>query len=367
MPHSLFTEEQLTLLEGVLNKYCEISGQGKVTQKEAIVTQVTQKFVTMHHENDIEATKKLQNSVKNWLNNWSWELTDEEEYFQKTNWFTVFTSKNANQIKEETQKLTEVAPSSPGYAQYWQKAVSALSKTLSDGEQQTYVDLVVEWNTKGVPKDVQMNYLPEKPSLEIKDPLHMSKDNVESILHHWKERQENQFLRPIFAFKDTAKQSRKTTECTLSNITQAMPCNVTPAIPPHNNSPKSVAALSQQSKACEPLPNAEPMANVSTPITSSFSQTEHNHGSIDDSSSESSSDSNESENTVELWQCPNQHGATVEGQVEFLRSLSDRNEYLGLINVLHLTQVRTGSVEDALLGRLDWKYDNFHLPPEGHT
>ncbi|KAF8833012.1 hypothetical protein BDN67DRAFT_986308, partial [Paxillus ammoniavirescens] len=148
MPRSLFTEEQLTLLEGVLNEY--------LACKEAIVTRVTWQFVTVHHKNDIEATKKLQNSMKNWLNNQSPELTDEEEYFQKTNWFTVFTSKNTNQIKEGTQKLTEVAPSSLGYVQYWRKAASALLKTLSDGEWQTYVDLAVEWNTKGVPKDVQM-------------------------------------------------------------------------------------------------------------------------------------------------------------------------------------------------------------------
>ncbi|KIK74464.1 hypothetical protein PAXRUDRAFT_19842 [Paxillus rubicundulus Ve08.2h10] len=96
MPCSLCTKEQLTLLEGVLNEYHEISGQGKVTQKEAIITRLTQKFVTVHHENDIEATKKLQNFVKNWLNNQSQELTDEEEYFQKTNWFMVFTSENTN-------------------------------------------------------------------------------------------------------------------------------------------------------------------------------------------------------------------------------------------------------------------------------
>jgi hypothetical protein len=57
----LFTEEQLTLLEGVLDEYREISGQGKVARKEAIVTRVTRQFVTVHHENDIEATKKLQN------------------------------------------------------------------------------------------------------------------------------------------------------------------------------------------------------------------------------------------------------------------------------------------------------------------
>ncbi|KIK75606.1 hypothetical protein PAXRUDRAFT_18849 [Paxillus rubicundulus Ve08.2h10] len=214
--------------------------------------------------------------------------------------------------------------------------------------------------------DLDASYLPDKPSLEIKDPSHMSKDNMESILRHWKERQENQFLQPIFAFKDTAKQSWKTTERTLSNITQVMPCNITPAIPPLNDSPKSVAVFSQQSKAGEPSPNVEPTANISTLITSSFSQTEHNHGSIDDSSSESSSDSDESKDTVELWQCPHQHGATVKGQVKFLRSLGDRNAYLGLINVLHLTQVRTGSVEDVLPGGLDWKYDNFHLPPEGH-
>ncbi|KIK72420.1 hypothetical protein PAXRUDRAFT_180708, partial [Paxillus rubicundulus Ve08.2h10] len=195
----------------------------------------------------------------------------------------------------------------------------------------------------------------DKPSLQIKDPSHMSKDNVESILHHWKERQENQFLWPIFTFKDTAKQSQKTTECTLSNITQVTPHNVTPEIPPPNNSTKSAVALSQQSKA-----------GKSSLIALSFLQMEHNHGLIDDSSSESSSDSDESENTVELWQCPNQHGATIEGQVEFLCSLSDQNKYLGLINVLHLTQVRMGSVEDTLPGRLDWKYDNFHLPPEGH-
>ncbi|KIK77928.1 hypothetical protein PAXRUDRAFT_165397 [Paxillus rubicundulus Ve08.2h10] len=214
--------------------------------------------------------------------------------------------------------------------------------------------------------NLDTGYLPDKPSLEIKDPSHMLKDNVESILCHWKERQEKQFLRPIFAFKDTTKQSWKTTERTLSNITQVTPCNVTPAIPPPNDSPKSAVALSQKSKAGKPLPNAEPTVNISTPITSSFSQTEHNHGSIDDSSSESSLDSDESENKVKLWQCPNQHGTTIEGQVEFLHSLSDRNKYLGLINVLHLTQVRTGSVEDTLPGGLDWKYDNFHLPPEGH-
>ncbi|KIJ09836.1 hypothetical protein PAXINDRAFT_17093 [Paxillus involutus ATCC 200175] len=336
MPRSSFTEEQITVLEGVLDEYREIAGKEKVKRKEAIVTRVTRQFVTVHHENDIEAMKKLQN------------------------------------IKEETRKLTEVAPGSPGYVQYWRKAVSALSKTLSDAEQQTYVDMAVEWNTKGVPKDVQMKqvrlhlpaflrqvsakmyrqfgirmmmfwgyesdgeifqgihdhndslddgpalkkvclnwdkepigstcekylqsafnatkqassptaadpkkkfevkkaedghwdlpvedflaasleqqkrlvrdfmnlcwqemvgrkgsapfskmtkdlrdfvdldagYLPDKPSLEIKDPSHMSKDNVECLLHHWKERQENQFLRPIFAFKGTSKQSRKMT------------------------------------------------------------------------------------------------------------------------------------------------------------
>ncbi|KIJ04326.1 hypothetical protein PAXINDRAFT_11165 [Paxillus involutus ATCC 200175] len=103
--------------------------------------------------------KKLQNFVRNWLNNRSQELTDEEEYFQKTNWFTVFTSENEDQIKEETQKLTEVAPGSPGHVQYWRKAALALSKTLSDTKWQTYVDMAVEWNTKGVPKDVQIKWV----------------------------------------------------------------------------------------------------------------------------------------------------------------------------------------------------------------
>ena len=94
----------------------------------------------------------LWQSVKNWLNNQSWELTDEEEYFQKTNWFTVFTSENADQIKEETRNLTDIAPGSPGYVQYWRKAALALSKTLSDTERQTYVDMAVEWNTKWGPR-----------------------------------------------------------------------------------------------------------------------------------------------------------------------------------------------------------------------
>ncbi|KIJ08605.1 hypothetical protein PAXINDRAFT_18277 [Paxillus involutus ATCC 200175] len=116
MPRSSFTEEQITVLEGVLNEYREIAGKEKVKRKEAIVTRVTRQFVTVHHENNIEVMKKLQNSVRNWLNNRSQELTDKEEYFQKTNWFTVFTSENGDQIKEETQKLTEVAPGSPGSA-----------------------------------------------------------------------------------------------------------------------------------------------------------------------------------------------------------------------------------------------------------
>ncbi|KIJ17520.1 hypothetical protein PAXINDRAFT_9468 [Paxillus involutus ATCC 200175] len=226
--------------------------------------------------------------------------------------------------------------------------------------------------------NLDAGYLPDKPSLEIKDPSHMSKDNVECLLRHWKERQENQYLRPIFAFKGTSKQSRKMTERTSPNISQVTLYNIIatpseasrpttmPAVSPPDDSPRSVAEVSLQSKACELSPNAECTMKVSKPIASSFSQTEYHDGLIDDSSDESSSDSDESENGVDLWQSPNQHCATVEGQIEFLRSLSDRNEYLGLINVLNLTQVRTGSVEDTLPGRLDWKYDDFHLPPEGH-
>ncbi|KIJ58412.1 hypothetical protein HYDPIDRAFT_34218 [Hydnomerulius pinastri MD-312] len=434
MAHSSFTEEQLTILEGVLDEYREISGQDKVKRKEAIITRVTRRFVTVHHENDMEAMKKLQNSVRDWLNNRSRELTNEEEYFQKTNWFTVFASENSDQIKEETQNLTDIAPGSPGYVQYWRKAASALSKTLSDAERQTYVDVAVEWNTKGVPKDVQMKqvrlhlvaflrqsafgatkqaslpmvvvskkkfevkkaedghwnlppedflaasleqqkrlvrdfmnccwqdmagrkgsapfskmmkdlrefvdldagYLPDRPSLEIKDPSHMSKDNVECLLHHWRERQGNQFLRPIFAFKATAKQSWKKTAQTSLNITQITSCNIittpseasrpttTPATPLPNDSPGSIVAVSQQSKAGEPLPIAEQTVKVPQPIASSFLQMDCNDGSIDgDSSDESSSDLDESDNAVDLWQSPYQHGATVEGQVEFLRSLSD--------------------------------------------
>ncbi|KIJ04951.1 hypothetical protein PAXINDRAFT_21769 [Paxillus involutus ATCC 200175] len=226
--------------------------------------------------------------------------------------------------------------------------------------------------------DLDAGYLPDKPSLEIKDPSHMSKDNVECLLRHWKERQENQFLRPIFAFKGTSKQSRKMTERTSPNISQVTSYNVIvtpskasrpttmPAVSPPDDSPRSVAEVSLQSKARKLSLNAECMTKVSKPIASSFLQTEYHDGLIDNSSDESSSDSDESENTVDLWQSPNQHCATLEGQIEFLRSLSDQNEYLGLINVLNLTQVRTGSVEDTLPGRLDWKYDDFHLPPEGH-
>lgn len=61
MARSSFTEEQLTILEGVLDEYREISGQEKVKRKEAIITRVTRQFVTVHHENDMEAMKKLQN------------------------------------------------------------------------------------------------------------------------------------------------------------------------------------------------------------------------------------------------------------------------------------------------------------------
>lgn len=199
--------------------------------------------------------------------------------------------------------------------------------------------------------DLDAGYLPDKPSLEIKDPSYMSKDNVECLLRHWKERQENQFLRPIFAFKGTSKQSWKMTERTSPNISQVTSYNVIamsseasrpttmPAVSPPDDSPRSVAEVSLQSKARELSPNAECTTKVLKPIASSFLQTEYHDGLIDDSSDESSSDSDESENAVDLWQSPNQHCATVEGQIEFLRSLSDRNEYLGLINVLNLTQV----------------------------
>ncbi|KIK75605.1 hypothetical protein PAXRUDRAFT_18848 [Paxillus rubicundulus Ve08.2h10] len=107
MPCSLFTEEQLTLLEGVLDEYREISGQGKVARKEAIVTWVTQKFVTVHHENDIEATKKLQN------------------------------------IKEETRKLTKVAPGLPGPMWTWQwSGTPRGAKRCSDETGQVALDII---------------------------------------------------------------------------------------------------------------------------------------------------------------------------------------------------------------------------------
>ncbi|KIJ08744.1 hypothetical protein PAXINDRAFT_18136, partial [Paxillus involutus ATCC 200175] len=455
MPCSSFTEEQITVLEGVLDEYREIAGKEKVKRKEAIVTQVTRQFVTVHHVNDIEVMKKLQNSVRNWLNNRSQELTNEEEYFQKTNWFTVFTSENGDQIKEETRKLTEVAPGSPGHdhndslddgpalkkvcpnwdkepiGSTWEKYLQspfnatkqASSPTAADPKKKFEVkkaedghwDLPVEdflaasleqqkrlirdfmnlcWQemvgrkgsapfskmTKDLCDfvDLDAGYLPDKPSLEIKDPSHMSKDNVECLLRHWKERQENQFLWPIFAFKGTSKQSRKMTERTSPNISQVTSYNVIatpseasrpttmPAVSPPDDSPRSVAEVSLQSKARELSLNAKCTTKVSKPIALSFLQTEYHDGLIDDSSNESSSDSDESKNAVDLWQSPNQHCATVEGQIEFLCSLSDQNEYLGLINVLNLTQVRTGSVEDTLPGRLDWKYDDFHLLPEGH-
>ena len=59
MAHSSSTKEQLTILEGVLDEYREISGQEKVKQKEAIITRVTRQFMTVHHKNDMEAMKKL--------------------------------------------------------------------------------------------------------------------------------------------------------------------------------------------------------------------------------------------------------------------------------------------------------------------
>ncbi|KIJ08902.1 hypothetical protein PAXINDRAFT_17996 [Paxillus involutus ATCC 200175] len=183
--------------------------------------------------------------------------------------------------------------------------------------------------------NLDAGYLPDKPSLEIKDPSHMSKDNVECLLRHWKERQENQFLRPIFAFKGTSKQSRKMTEQTLPNISQVTSYNdiatpseasrptTMPAVSLPDDSPRSVAEISLQSKARELSPNAECTTKVSKPIALSFLQTEYHDGLIDDSSDESSSDSDESENAVDLWQSPNQHCATIEGQIKFLRSLSD--------------------------------------------
>jgi hypothetical protein len=129
--------------------------------------------------------------------------------------------------------------------------------------------------------DLDAGYLPDKPSLEIKDPSHMSKDNVECLLRHWKERQENQFLRPIFAFKGTSKQSRKMTERTSPNISQVTSYNVIatpseasrpttmPAVSPPDDSPRSVAEVSLQSKAHELSPNAECTTKVSKPIASS--------------------------------------------------------------------------------------------------
>ncbi|KIJ04830.1 hypothetical protein PAXINDRAFT_21883 [Paxillus involutus ATCC 200175] len=126
--------------------------------------------------------------------------------------------------------------------------------------------------------DLDAGYLPDKPSLEIKDPSHMSKDNVECLLRHWKERQENQFLRPIFAFKGTSKQSRKMTEQTSPNISQVTSYNVIatpseasrpttmPAVSPPDDSPRSVAEVSLQSKARELSPNAECTTKTTVPM-----------------------------------------------------------------------------------------------------
>ncbi|KAF9222186.1 hypothetical protein BS17DRAFT_818897 [Gyrodon lividus] len=81
MPAKIFSNEQTAILESVLMEYQGLVGKDKVHQKEIIVTQIVEKVVKVHHRSDIQGMKKLHKLVRNWLNNRSWEMSDEEEYF----------------------------------------------------------------------------------------------------------------------------------------------------------------------------------------------------------------------------------------------------------------------------------------------
>ncbi|KIK76152.1 hypothetical protein PAXRUDRAFT_18408 [Paxillus rubicundulus Ve08.2h10] len=100
MPAKIFSDEQTAISENVLAEYQGMSGKDKVQEKEAIIAQVIEQVTMVQHQNDVQAMKKLQNSVKNWLNNQSREMSNKEEYFCKTNRFLVFISENAAKIKE---------------------------------------------------------------------------------------------------------------------------------------------------------------------------------------------------------------------------------------------------------------------------
>ncbi|KIJ59534.1 hypothetical protein HYDPIDRAFT_33139 [Hydnomerulius pinastri MD-312] len=140
MPGTKFTNAQLAILEKALPEYREISGKNKKSQKDTIATPMA----------------KLTVSVKNWLANRARAHKTEDAFFKKISWYSVFLSMKSEDIKKEAAKLTSIAPGMPGYVSFHRKAASTLTSQVTAEEMEEYQSLAEEWNTKGVPKDVQM-------------------------------------------------------------------------------------------------------------------------------------------------------------------------------------------------------------------
>ncbi|KIJ60683.1 hypothetical protein HYDPIDRAFT_32104 [Hydnomerulius pinastri MD-312] len=140
MPGTKFTNAQLAILEKALPEYRKISGKNKKSQKDTIATCVVSEVVCSEDRSDPIAMAKLTVLVKNWLANCARAHKTEDAFFKKISWYSVFLSMKSEDIKKEAAKLTSIAPGMPVTAE----------------EMEEYQSLAEEWNTKGVPKDVQM-------------------------------------------------------------------------------------------------------------------------------------------------------------------------------------------------------------------
>ncbi|KAF9227772.1 hypothetical protein BS17DRAFT_764170 [Gyrodon lividus] len=449
MPAKIFSNEQTAILE-------RLAGKVKVQKKEDIIAQIVEKVTKVHHRSDIQGMKKLHK-----------EMSDKEEYFRKTNWFSVFMAENTEKIKEKTSTLTDLAPGAPGYVKYWRQAALALSKTLSREERESYVDMAEEWNTKGVPTEVQrkqmksnlapflcqpkarslkdcdgpllkticpnwdkepfgttwLTYLHEvysvakdtstlpvesKKKFEVKKaddghwslplegifatPLEQQKRLVRdfmnscwqeaagqrggtSFLKMMKDRQDNWFLWPIFAFKEasTKQPCAKWTSDQLLNgggvLKTPRSSRGTTANPTRGatsiSSPSHARGNESQPATVRQLPSAPPSD------LGDFNPSENN---IEQASLDHLSSFDDGENMLDMWQSPCKNGGSMEHQVDYLRSLANQREYLELIKSLHLAKMRMSPFDangnpplSLISGGVNWTYNNFHVPREGHA
>jgi hypothetical protein len=173
MPGVSFTDAQVEILSGVIEKYQKITGKDKATKKTNFITELTKKVAPPEELKDSKAMENFelvsiprivhpvpesednQKSIKNWLLTHGREAKNKSEFFKSIGWYSVFVDKKGEEIKVAAGKLTDGLPGSAEYLAAHRKAATDLAKGLKDDERESYKKIAEKWNNQGAPQKVQ--------------------------------------------------------------------------------------------------------------------------------------------------------------------------------------------------------------------